>query len=121
MSDLFTDDDVAAAEDRMRQAAVSGDRLRPVEYAGTTEDEHGLPWVRLSPDGGAVLWQCPLCRRGFYGVVADEPVSGWDAPRWRVTVTDGLITLEPSLGCSGMRDGSCPGHWWVRDGKLVSA
>ena len=100
----------------------------PVEYDGTTADENGKPWVRARwaefGDGtvmGSVLWTCPRCLRGMYGLIAAQPVSGFDDPRWRATVTDGRLTLEPSLGCSLLTSGCCSGHWWVRDGRMVPA
>lgn len=74
--------------------------------------------VRIFVDKGQFLWDCPTCKRGYYGELADEPVSGWDAPRWKLTPGP---TLTPSLGCRGMLDGTCPGHWWLRDGTLVAA
>jgi hypothetical protein len=97
-------------------------RALPVIHAGTTEDKFGRPWVRVAPGGGSILWTCPLCYRGMYGTVADQPVSGWESPRWTVEYdAEGRLTLQPSLGCPGMKDGSCPGHWWVRAGELVPA
>lgn len=74
--------------------------------------------VRIYTEAGSFLWDCPTCGRGYAGKLADEPVSGWDAPRWMLA--DGP-TLTPSLGCRGMLDGSCTGHWWLRDGRLLSA
>ena len=78
----------------------------------------GADGFRIFVDQSQFTWTCPTCGRGYYGILADEPVSGWDAPRWRLTEGP---TLTPSLGCQGLRDGSCTGHWWLRDGKLVAA
>ncbi len=77
--------------------------------------------LRFTPDGAAFVWDCPTCGRGYYGTLAAVPVSGWDEPRWKRTDGPDGIRLEPSLGCAGMRDGSCTGHWWYRDGEMVAA
>lgn len=62
---------------------------------------------------------CPGCGGNIGGITAAEPVSGWDEPRWKIEVSDPKhLTMTPSLGCGGWRAGSCPGHWWVRDGRL---
>jgi len=78
--------------------------------------------IYTGEDRGSFTWDCPKCGRAMYGYLADEPVSGWDEPRWKMTGPPEAPTLEPSLGCSGYRDGSCPGgHYFFRDGKLVDA
>lgn len=77
--------------------------------------------VRIAEDGASFTWTCPTCGRGHYGYMADEPVGGWEAPRWVNSGTAEAPTLTPSLGCSGMRDGSCNGHWLCRKGELVAA
>ncbi len=68
------------------------------------------------------LWLCPGCGVVRAGLLGDQPVSGWDNPRWLKTGTDARPTLMPSLGCGAWRNGICPaGHWWLRDGELVPA
>jgi len=72
-------------------------------------------------DGGfSVL--CPGCGRWLFCKIGEQPVSGWDAPRWVNSGTEEKPTLTPSIGCGGWRHGSCPeGHYWLRDGELVRA
>ena len=71
---------------------------------------------------GTFTWTCPLCGGRYYGRLGPEPVSGWEAPVWRLTRDgEGRPTLEPSLGCQGYRAGTCQGHWFVRGGELVPA
>jgi hypothetical protein len=70
---------------------------------------------------GRMSWVCPSCGTCTGGQLGDEPVSGWDEPRWVKTGTDGAPSLTPSLGCPGWRNGDCQGHYWLRDGKLVLA
>ncbi len=67
-------------------------------------------------------WECPGCGHTYVGWFGDDPVSGWDEPRWVPTWNGDKLSLTPSLGCSGWRDGTCPGgHYWLRDGELVPA
>lgn len=74
-----------------------------------------------SPLGG-FSWLCPGCGRWLYGQIGEQPVSGWDAPRWVNSGTPESPTLTPSLGCGGWRHGTCPeGHYWLRDGELTPA
>lgn len=69
-------------------------------------------------DGG-FSWLCPGCAQWHYGRMGNEPVSGWDEPRWVNAGTEERPTLAPSLGCPGWRHGTCPeGHYWLRDGEL---
>jgi hypothetical protein len=77
--------------------------------------------VIFTSDGKSFTWVCPTCKTGYYGYLADEPVSGWDNPRWKRTDGPNGISLTPSLGCSGLRDGTCTGHWWFREGRMVPA
>jgi hypothetical protein len=79
----------------------------------------GLAPVRLS--GDAFLWTCPGCGGTAIGTLGDQPVSGWDEPRWVRSGPDDALTLTPSLGCPRWRYGQCTGHWWLRDGRLVAA
>ena len=71
------------------------------------------------PEERRFTWVCPGCGHPWGGVLGDEPVSGWDAPRWVNSGTGDRPTLTPSLGCPEWRYGRCPGHWWLRDGRLV--
>jgi len=67
-------------------------------------------------------WLCPGCGSWYDGQIGDQPVSGWDAPRWVNSGTEDKPTLTPSLGCGGWRRGTCPeGHYWLRDGFLERA
>jgi hypothetical protein len=80
----------------------------------------GIAPVRIM--GQSFYWTCPGCGGTAGGTFDDQPVSGWDAPRWTRDGDDEHLTLNPSLGCPGWRDGTCPtGHWWLRDGELVPA
>jgi hypothetical protein len=87
--------------------------LRKVEQSGET----ALCWL---PDG-RFSWICPGCGCLSGGQLGDEPVSGWDAPRWVNSGSHDRPTLTPSLGCPGWRHGRCTGHWWLRDGVLEAA
>lgn len=71
--------------------------------------------------GGRFTWCCPGCGNLNGGTLGDEPVSGWDAPRWVNGGTPEQPTLTPSLGCPQWRRGSCTGHYWLREGILVQA
>ena len=67
-------------------------------------------------------WLCPGCGDWHFGLIGEQPVSGWDEPRWVNSGTREAPTLTPSLGCGGWRHGTCPeGHYWLRDGELVPA
>lgn len=79
-----------------------------------------------APAAGALLggfsWLCPGCVNWLYGQIGEQPVSGWDSPRWVNTGTAEAPTLTPSLGCSGWKHGTCPeGHYWMRNGVLERA
>jgi hypothetical protein len=87
-------------------------RVRFIEATGETV-------IRFEP--GQFIWICPGCGQALGGTLGDEPVSGWDAPRWTKTGTDERPTLTPSLGCGNWRRGDCEGHWWLRDGLLFPA
>jgi Family of unknown function (DUF6527) len=71
--------------------------------------------------GDQLTWVCPGCGMASSGTLGDEPVSGWDEPRWVNSGTMERPTLMPSLGCPTWRSGDCPGHWFLRDGELVPA
>ena len=74
------------------------------------------------PDEDRFSWVCPGCGRTLGGQMGDDPVSGWDEPRWVNTGTRDRPTLTPSLGCPSWRAGTCGGgHYWLRDGELVPA
>ena len=104
--------------------------MAPVDYR-TWRNQHNRDALRehvqatgiapLRITGDAFLWTCPGCGGTAMGTLGDEPVSGWDEPRWVRTGPDDAITLTPSLGCPRWRHGECIGHWWLRDGRLVLA
>lgn len=87
-------------------------RVRHIEATGETV-------IRLH--GSEFSWICPGCGIALGGTLGDQPVSGWDQPRWVLTGVPGKPTLAPSLGCSTWRRGDCIGHWWLRDGILSPA
>lgn len=70
---------------------------------------------------GQFFWVCPGCGMASGGTLGEQPVSGWDNPRWTLTGTPERLTLSPSLGCPTWRLRDCNGHWWLRDGLLVPA
>ena len=79
----------------------------------------GNPMVCVTDD--ILRWECPGCGHAYAATRGEQPVSGWDNPRWVVTGEGGDISAAPSLGCPNWKAGHCEGHWWLRDGKLVSA
>jgi hypothetical protein len=98
---------------------------RPKGYKATKEviAAQGWTWFVLSDFGDRVdfLWICPGCGGGAAGTLGNQPRGGWDEPRWVMDGAPGKPTLTPSLGCPRWRDGTCPGHYWLRDGQLVQA
>ncbi len=71
------------------------------------------------PDGReGYKYACPLCGYVWYGYLGDQPVSGWNQPRWVNTGTLERPTMRPSFGCPNWRAGTCGGHYWVDDGVL---
>lgn len=103
-------------------APGGGDRAEYVREKVAELGETVLCW--LDPQPGApqrFSWVCPGCGGLTGGYIGDEPVSGWDSPRWVNTGTREAPTLAPSLGCPDWRTGTCPGHYWVREGRLVEA
>lgn len=87
-------------------------RVRLIEQTGETI---------MRFNGCQFSWICPGCGMALGGTLGDQPVSGWDEPRWVRTGTSDKPTLTPSLGCSTWRRGDCPGHYFLRDGELVPA
>jgi hypothetical protein len=74
------------------------------------------------PDGQpGFSWVCPDCGIHLFGTLGDQPVSGWDAPRWVLTGTEDKPTLRPSLGCHNCMSKGQGGHYWLTDGELVPA
>lgn len=71
--------------------------------------------------GDTFTWNCPKCDRQMYGILAEEPVSGWESPRWVLSGSRENPTLTPSLGCRGLQTGECEGHFFLRGGSLVAA
>ncbi len=113
------------AEERRSESALSGQDW--MDYGKQRIADAGDVMFVIRDSGfpgefSGFDWECPGCGGILSGRFADEPVSGWDAPRWKVENADPEhLTLTPSLGCSRWRSGECIGHWWARDGKLVSA
>lgn len=66
-------------------------------------------------------WICPTCGGAASGRIGDDVVSGWDSPQWVRSGPRERLSLMPSLGCPRWPNGSCTGHWWLRDGELVPA
>ena len=93
----------------------------PGEPTKARIEETGIAPIRVQDDGVTFVWVCPACGWTAAGEFADEPVSGWDAPRWTREGADDSLTLFPSLGCPGFRDGRCTGHYWLRNGELAPA
>lgn len=89
---------------------------RKVEEIGETI----LCWEEDPP--GHFSWICPGCGGLNLGQLGDEPMGGWDEPRWVNSGTRDKPTLTPSLGCFGWRNGFCDdGHYRLRDGELIPA
>lgn len=71
--------------------------------------------------GRSFHWMCPGCGVIRSGALGSAAVSGWDSPMWLLSGTPEAPSLTPSLGCAAWRNGICPdGHWWLRDGELVT-
>jgi hypothetical protein len=119
---VLTLDEVAERNARFRaiNPRISRDGF---ERAGLAE--RGTALFFWQPDygtHGGFSWLCPGCASWRFGILGDEPVSGWDDPRWVNSGTPEAPTLTPSLGCPGWKHGTCPeGHYWLRDGELVPA
>jgi Family of unknown function (DUF6527) len=105
---------------RATDPRVSRDAFERAELAG-----RGTALFFWHPENDGVRsfsWLCPGCARWHYGQIGEQPVSGWDDPRWVNSGTAEKPTLTPSLGCGGWKHGTCPeGHYWLRDGELVPA
>jgi hypothetical protein len=115
---VLTLDEVAERNDRFHATNLSRDDFERGEQDGTAP----FFWQLDYGDYGGFSWRCPGCAQWHFGEIGEQPVSGWDAPRWINSGTLERPTLTPSLGCPGWRDGTCPeGHYWLRDGELVSA
>jgi uncharacterized protein DUF6527 len=79
-------------------------------------------WPERSSGRETFSWLCPGCGSWHYGEIGEQPVSGWDDPRWVNSGTREAPTLMPSLDCGGWRRGTCPGgHYWLRAGEMVPA
>lgn len=97
------------------------DRAPVVEACVTAIAVGDGPYLMRYPGGWGFMWECPGCGHAYSGEIADEPVSGWDEPRWTWVEDENGLTLAPSLGCPDWRAGRCVGHWWVRSGRMVLA
>lgn len=109
-------DEYLARRDQLREmgrsvwAEVLSAGWVPLQFFDGQHDEHRF------------LTVCPGCGASLGGILSDVPVSGWDAPRWAIQNDNPEhLTMTPSLGCGGWRAGTCIGHWWIRDGRLVLA
>ena len=113
-------DEVAERNTRFHTTNLSRDDFERGELAG--RDTTLFFWQPSYGEHGAFSWLCPGCGRWYFGEMGEQPVSGWDAPRWVNSGTLEAPTLTPSLGCSGWKHGTCAGgHYWLRDGELVPA
>lgn len=84
--------------------------------------DSGFAYFTWTNNGECFMWECPACGSAWYGLIGEQPVSGWNEPRWVNSGTADKPTLMPSLGCGDWIRGTCPGgHFWLRDGVLVSA
>lgn len=99
------------------------DRMLRDEYCKQKVTESGETVMFWFDNDGETRFSlvCPGCGGLLAGALGDEPVSGWDAPRWVNSGTTEKPTLMPSLGCGRWRRGECIGHWWLRDGVLEVA
>ena len=119
-------DEVSARNARFRAADPRNSRC---DFELAEQAERGTAlffWHAPGGVGGSPLggfsWLCPGCGSWHYGHLGEQPVSGWDDPRWVNTGTREAPTLTPSLGCGGWRHGTCPeGHYWLREGRLERA
>ena len=91
----------------------------PMRAAHDYAQEYGKVKGAWGPN--AFHWTCPGCGQPYSAVIGDNPVSGWENPRWVNSGTEDKPTLTPSLGCSLWRSGQCYGHWWLRGGWLERA
>jgi len=121
---VLSRDEVAARNARFR---ATDPRVMRNDFELAEQAERGtaLFFWHEPPEGAAhrgFSWLCPGCGSWHYGELGDQPVSGWDAPRWVNSGTVDKPTLTPSLGCGGWKHGTCPeGHYWLRDGELIPA
>ena len=117
---VITTDEMHERTARFRESGLSRD-----EWERACLEHGGGPLFVWWPekDGRQTFsWLCPGCGSWHYGEIGDQPVSGWDEPRWVNSGTCEAPTLTPSLGCGGWRRGTCAGgHYWLRDGELISA
>ena len=117
---VISAEEMAGRNKRFRSSGLSRDDFELGEQAvrGTSL----FVWWPAAGGHRSFSWLCPGCGRWLYGQMGDQPVSGWDAPRWVNSGTEEKPTLTPSLGCGGWKHGTCPGgHYWLRDGELGPA
>lgn len=115
---------LSSEEMKERQARFHATSMSRTEFERAEMERTGTALFIWWPDPaplGAFTWCCPGCGELHYGQMGEQPVSGWDEPRWVNSGTRERPTLVPSLGCPRWRDGTCIGHWWLRDGELVRA
>jgi len=117
---VITPDEMHERTRQFRASGLSRDDFEraELEHTGTAL----FVWWPEDDGHRSFSWLCPGCGRWHYGQIGDQPVGGWDAPRWVNSGMDDAPTLAPSLGCGGWKHGTCPeGHYWLRDGELVRA
>lgn len=120
--DVITPEQMAERTARMRaiDAPVSRQDFERAELA--VRRTALFVWWPDQDGRRSFSWLCPGCGSWHYGQIGNQPVSGWDDPRWVNSGTREQPTLTPSLGCGGWRHGTCPeGHYWLRDGELKPA
>jgi Family of unknown function (DUF6527) len=118
---VLSAEEMAERNARFRASGLSRDEFELGELA--TRGTALLAWWPEGNEGrGSFSWLCPGCGSWYYGQLGDQPVSGWDAPRWVNSGTREEPSLMPSLGCANWRRGECAGgHYWLRSGHLEDA
>lgn len=117
---VITADEMHERTARFRESGLSRDDFERAELAAGCGPL--FVWWPENDGRETFSWLCPGCGSWHYGIIGDQPVSGWDDPRWVNSGTREEPTLTPSLGCGGWRRGTCPGgHYWLRDGEMVPA
>lgn len=111
---------ISTEEQAGRNARFRASGLSRVDFERAEMEATGTVPFAYLPDGW-FNWVCPGCAHPRAGQFGNEPVSGWEAPRWVNTGSHDRPTLTPSLGCPLWKRGECAGHWWLRDGELVAA
>lgn len=85
--------------------------LREVEELPLWEPEEGVLYLDAKRE--TALHRCP-CGCGSILPLAVAPVQG--GRNWGLTVTDGKVTITPSISCVGQ---DCRSHYFITDNKVV--